>query len=247
MHITRIGLTPLKGARHTERPHVRLDPSGPRDDRLFCLLDADRDRVVRTVETPRVVLMTADWDGHVLTVATPEGAVVSAAPQPTGAIVVADYWGRSTELEIMHSPHADLVGAHLGRAVRLARVTRPGDVVYAGSVSIVTSGALARLGETSSDRFRSTLTLDAEHDPAPGAELRIGDAILRVIGPLPRCRVVDINPGTGELDTSHLTTLAAQVRGRGEVPFGVDAEVLVPGLVRAGDEVTTQPGSVVPS
>lgn len=250
MHITRIGLTPLKGARHAELASLHLDRSGPVGDRLFCLVDTDRNRVVRTVENPHIVLVTAEWDGSTLTVRTPEGGEVAASPISTGEQIVSDYWGREAELEVMDSPHAEQLSAHLGRAVRLARSSRAGEVVYGGSVTIVTTGAMADLGETQSERFRSTFTIDAPRDPEPGTELRLGEAVVRIRGEVPRCRVVDINPETGLLDTQHLSTLATQPRATGEVPFGVDADVLVPGWVRSGDGVEArdrQPASVVPS
>ena len=55
MHITRIGLTPVKGGRHTEQPSVDLTLEGPVGDRVFCLVDRDRGRVLRTVENPTLV------------------------------------------------------------------------------------------------------------------------------------------------------------------------------------------------
>lgn len=243
MHVTRIGLTTLKGARHVGLASLRLDRSGPVGDRLFCIVDVDRNRVVRTVENPSIVLVTAEWDGSTLTVHTPAGGEVTAAPVPTGEHLVSDYWGRDARLEVMASPHADLLSAHLGRDVRLARSARAGEVVYGGSVTIVTTGAMADLGETQSERFRSTFTIEATDDPEPGSDLRLGDAVVRIRGPVPRCRVIDINPETGQLDTTHLHTLATRVRTPGEVPFGVDADVVVPGLVRSGDLVEALPGT----
>ncbi|QNF95531.1 MOSC N-terminal beta barrel domain-containing protein [Janibacter sp. YB324] len=110
MHITRIGLTPLKGARHADLDHLRLDPSGPLGDRLFCLLEVDEDRVLRTVENPTMVLVSAARDGAVLTVTTPKGGTVVGEPVPTGDVVEADYWGRPARLEVMTSDHAELLG-----------------------------------------------------------------------------------------------------------------------------------------
>lgn len=237
MHITRIGLTPLKGARHADLEQLHLDPSGPRGDRLFCLLEADEDRVLRTVENPTMVLVSTAWDGTVLTVGTPGSRPVAHAPEPTGDIRSCDYWGRRAELEVMDSPLTDLLAAHLGRPVRLARALRPGAVVYGGSVSLVTTGALRDLGEEQGARFRATVTVDAESDPAPGTVLHLGDAVVRVRGPIPRCRVVDVNTATGDLDTRHLHTLARRDRPEGEVPFGLDADVLEPGTVHVGDAV----------
>ncbi|WP_223277825.1 MOSC domain-containing protein [Janibacter sp. YB324] len=101
----------------------------------------------------------------------------------------------------------------------------------------MTTGALRELGEVQDARFRATLTIAADRDPEPGSLLRLGEAVVRVRGAVPRCRVVDINTETGELDTRHLHTLARRDRPEGEVPFGIDADVVTPGVVRREDPV----------
>lgn len=237
MHVTRIGLTPLKGARHVELDTVHVSATGPVGDRVFCLVDPEEGRVLRTVEHPSLVLVDAVWDGTVLTTTT-EGGVVTAAPRPTGQHLTFDYWSREARVELMDSPHADQLGRHLGRVVQLARVSRPGEVVYAGSVSLVTTGEIDALGESDSSRFRATVTIDADRSPTPGTEITLGEATIRVRAPMPRCRVIDINTATGELDRRHLAALADWPRTTGELWFGVDAEVLTPGWVRRGDPVT---------
>lgn len=241
MHLTRIGLTPLKGARHTDLDRVHLDPTGPRGDRLYCLLETGRNRVLRTVNNPTMVLVTAAWDGADLTVTTPGEGTVTATPLPTGEVRTCSYWDRAARLEVMTSPHADQLSAHLGRHVRLARIRTAGEVVYGGSVTLVTTGALRRLGEAQDSRFRATFTVAAEQDPEPGTFLQVGGATVRVRGPVPRCRVVDINPDTAALDTRHLHTIAGQGRAERDVPFGIDADVVTPGEARLGDAVTPVP------
>lgn len=238
MRVTRIGLAPIKGTRHAEIPAVDLTPAGPVGDRLFCLVDIGSGRVVRTVDHPRLTLVDATWDGTTLTIRTPDGREVATAPEPTGELLDLDYWGRGAQVELLGSPHAQLLGDHLGREVHLARV-QPGEVVYGSAVSLVTTGEIEALGESDSSRFRATFTIDADHSPPPGTVLSIGEATVRVRAPMPRCRVIDINPTTGEMDRRHLATLADWPRATGELWFGVDAEVLTPGTARRGDRVTT--------
>ena len=237
MHVSRIGFAPLKGARHAEHPSVRLEESGPVGDRVFCLVDPDEGRVLRTVEHPSLLLVDAAWDGEVLTTRTPEGGEIAAAPEPTGQHVAFDYWGRVARVELQASPHAEQLGEHLGRRVHLSRVTRPGEVVYAGPVSLASTGEVAGLGETDTARFRATFTIDSERLPEVGTELAVGGAVIRLRSVLPRCRVIDINTGTGRMDTRHLGTLASRPHEAGELPFGLDADVLVPGTARTGDSL----------
>jgi len=237
MHISRIGLTVRKGARHTELPSVRLDRTGPVGDRVFCLVDPQQGRVLRTVAHPRLVLVEASWDGTVLRTTTPEGGEVAAEPRPTGEEVVFDYWGREARLAIQDSPHARQLGEYLGTPVLLGRITAPGMVVYGGSVSLASTGEIAGLGESDSARFRATFTIDSEELPDHGTELAVGEAVVRVRSTLPRCRVIDIDTRTARMDTRHLATLADRPHKAGELPFGRDADVVVPGTVRAGDPV----------
>jgi len=71
---------------------------------------------------------------------------------------------------------------------------RPGGrFVDFGPVHLLTTGALAELAgqleraSVDATRFRPNLVLDALRDPVPGQELRIGDVVLRVVLPTPRC------------------------------------------------------------
>jgi uncharacterized protein YcbX len=164
-------------------------------------------------------------------------------------MLVADYWGRGTELALLDGPWAGAFSAHLGYDVRLARVPRPGAVVYGGSVTLVTTSSVARLGQwlglaAAPERFRATFLLDTG-DLAPhaedgwvGREVVLGQAVVRVRGPVPRCAVVDLDPRTGHRDVPVLKALAGYRLTGGDVRFGVDAEVVVPGRVAADDVAT---------
>lgn len=255
MHVSRIGFTPLKGTRHTSVDEATLDVSGPVGDRVFCLVDLDGRRVLRTVENPSLLEVRSSWDGHTLGVVLPDGSTVRAAPydEPQDELK-ADYWGRAATLALQAGPHAAVLSEHLGLDVRMARVP-PGEVVYGGSVSIVTTGALKELAAHAGDRrlgshdarFRATVTLDTEDnglgDPAAlpsGTLIRLGRAIVELGGPIPRCAVVDLDPVTGRQTAPVLRTLAGYRHGSGDICFGVDARVVVPGGIRQGDPAVVE-------
>lgn len=247
MHVTRLGLTPLKGTRHAERSAVELAAHGPDGDRVFCLVDPGRERVVRTVEAPTLMSTRVDWDGTRLTARLP-GARASGVPRPTGRRIRVDYWGRGADLEVVEGPWADAFGQLLGHEVLLARTSRAGEVVYAGPVSLVTSSSMRRLAEASGHRvdpaaFRATVAVDTGTAPPhvedgwAGRRLRLGEAEVEVRGPLPRCAVVDRDPVSGERAAGLLTCLGGYRRVAGQILFGVDAVVTRPGRVVAGDPV----------
>lgn len=257
MHIEGVGFAPIKGTAHTSYDEVALDAHGPVGDRALCLVDTGAARVLRTAQNPSLVAVTARWDGVSLEVALPGGETASGAPEPTGERLTCDYWGRPAELELLDGPHAELFASYLGAPVRLAAAPR-GQVVYGAPVSLVSTASMrelaTRLGRAEvaaqGARFRATVLVDGllahEEDDWVGREVALGDARVRVRQRVPRCAVVDLDPRTGRRDLGVLKALAGY-RPRdagGELCFGVDAEVSVPGVIRPGDAVRVlgQPG-----
>lgn len=115
-----------------------------------------------------------------------------------------------------------------------------GRFVDFGAVHVVTTGALAALarqvGRANVDalRFRPNLVVDAPHDPEPGRELRIGEVVLRVVLPTPRCVVPGLSPDNkAPVDRQLLGVLALHHRaGVGDLGvaacFGVYARSCTP-------------------
>ncbi len=83
-----------------------------------------------------------------------------------------------------------------------------------------------------------------EEDGWEGRLLRVGGAVLRVGGPVPRCDVTQRDPVTGARDLETLRTIG-EYRGRGAtgtLDFGVYAEVVESGAVAVGDAVALLEG-----
>jgi len=247
VQIQRIGFTPLKGSRHLTHELADLSVDGPVGDRVFCLVDRSRSRVLRTVENPSLLRVSARWQAGVLSVDFP-GQTVEGLPSLSGQILSVDYWGRTSAVQGCTGPWADAYSDFLGYDVVLARCATAGEVVYGASVTLVTSASMRllceRIGRTvDSARFRSTFLVDAGdcsshvEDSWVGRELRLGAATVRVRGVVPRCAVIDLDPVTGRNDVQVLSELAGYRQDRGEISFGVDAEVTAPGRVRTGDQV----------
>ncbi|AGZ38996.1 MOSC domain-containing protein [Actinoplanes friuliensis] len=122
-------------------------------------------------------------------------------------------------------------------------IARVGRFTDFGAIHLLTTGALARLGErlggtaVADARFRANLILEAPDDPAPGDELRLGDVVLRIVMPTPRCVIPGLGQAGIPADRALLSTLARHYRrpvadfGRGAC-FGVYADVVQPGRLQ---------------
>ena len=249
LQVVRAGFAPIKGTRHLAYDTVTLDAYGAAGDRGFALVTVDEDdptrgRVLRTVQNASLVAVSATIVGERLDVELPDSRSASAVPAPTGETLTCDYWGRDVALELVDGPHTELFSRWLGRLVRLARAGR-GDVIFAGSVSLVTTASLRDLARRADratlveevSRFRPTLVVETDEPYAEeswvGREVRVGAATIRIGVPIPRCAVIDLLPVTGVKDVRLLKTLAAHrpLNRAGEPAFGVFAEVVTPGDV----------------
>ncbi len=241
MHVSRIGFTPLKGTRHRDQPYADLTLHGPVGDRVLCLVDRARGRVVRTVEHPTLMRTIARWHDGVLTTELP-GGTLEGSPGPTGELLEVDYWGTTVRLEVLDGPWAAAFAEEVGHEVVLTRAVRPGDLVYGAPVSLVSSSSLDRLAAETGEQvdaaqLRMTFTVDTTGHPDHvedtwiGRRVTIGEAEVEVRSAVPRCAVVDLDPVTGTRRSHVLAALGRYRRAHGEVVFGVDAVVTRPGRV----------------
>lgn len=160
-----------------------------------------------------------------------------------------DFWGRPVPGRVVAVELSEALSEYAGRDLRLLRAAEAGtgtDSLH--PVSLVGDGSVAelagRLGQADLDprRFRMLLELSGieahAEDEWEGSLLQVGDAVVRVGGPVGRCANVTYDPESGLRDVDALRAIH-EYRGKidGEVCFGVYADVVEPGRVRVGDEV----------
>jgi uncharacterized protein YcbX len=239
LDVRSVGFTPVKGTRHVPQPEASFDADGPVGDRLYCLVDTERRRVLKTVQNPSLLAVVARLDGPALGLTVSDGPTVQAVPEPTGETSVCDYWGRPVALSPLDGPHAGLLSRWLGRPVRLALAPR-GGVVYGAPVTVVATASVRDLGDRAArpglvaeaSRFRATFVVETEvpyvEETWTGREVVADGVWLRIGAPVPRCAVVDLDPDTGRRGSGVLKALAAYRpgNGAGEPYFGVYAEVV---------------------
>ena len=263
VHISRIGLTPVKGARHTELAVRRPDRSTARSgDRVFCLVDRGPRAGAAHRREP-----DADADHRPLARRRAQRRRCPAAPS-TGVPVAdrRDPQGRLLGTAGRARGGRRSVGGGVLRAPRrhdvvLARAARPGEVVY-GAPGQPGHHLLARpargrgLGGRSTPRsFRATFTVDTggaarRTSRTAGSAERLAPRRRRGRGARRRAALRRRRPRPGR-PASRRSRRAegarrAIVGTRGEVVFGVDAVVTRPGRVDVGAAVREGLSGAVP-
>jgi uncharacterized protein YcbX len=237
--IARINWTPVKSLRLHHPEAVELGADGARDDRRFLLVDDGR-RLYNGKRDTSLVRTTAGWDpvSRVLSMTVPSGETIEGVVGRSRPGVV-EVYGRQVPAHVVEGPWADALSDLVGRCLTLLERD---DGAWATDSRPATLVSRASLGLIDGDgrRFRMLLELDGIEALAEeawgGRRVRVGEAVLLVGAPTPRCAVPSASPDTGCRDRDVLRELL-DVRGpvEGESCLGVYAEVLEPGTVRVGD------------
>ena len=78
-----------------------------------------------------------------------------------------------------------------------------------------------------------------EEDSWVGGRIAVGETVLQISAPVPRCAITTQDPDTGERDLDTLRTIIAYrgLTNDHDIDFGVYGEVERPGRIRLGDSV----------
>jgi len=249
--VARLNVTPVKGTRLQHPAAANLTPLGIIGNRRFHFVD-ERGELASCTDVGVLMRLAADWDPRTgeLTLGFPDGTRVAASADRLGAAHVTDFDGKPVPGQLVEGPIDEAVSAFAGRPLRLVRADAEGDgpdvhrLSLVGLASVVDLGARHGRPDLDPRRFRMNLELDGlepfEEEGWAGRLVRAGEAVIRVLGQVPRCVATTRDPATGDKDFDTLRHIAAyrplMVAPRG-VPFGMYAEVEVPGRVAPGDLV----------
>jgi uncharacterized protein YcbX len=181
----------------------------------------------------------------------PNGIEAEGSALADGRELLVDFYGRPVAAHVVEGDFGDALSTYVGQEVLLARPDEPGQALDVRPVTLVSLESVAELarqgghrGELASGRFRMTIEIEGVGEPHAedawrSRRLRIGDAVLRVGDQVPRCFVTTLSPSTGVRDfpTLHVIKQYRGVSADGDLPFGVYADVVEPGIVRVGDPV----------
>ena len=206
---------------------VAADATGLAADRLDALVDRRPGRegtVLSARSVPGVLRWSADPQAGEPRVTGPDGRTWSWSEPGLAEALSADL-GLPVGLAHDEGGHADLPRSVL--------------VTTAASHREVERQTGGRLEPA---RWRTNLHLDLDlpayaEDGWEGARLVVGDVVLRLLHPCQRCTIPTYAPGGLRRDPGLLRFFAAERQG----PFGINARVEVPGVLRAGDPVGLEP------
>jgi uncharacterized protein len=257
IEVARISLSPIKGTALNHPPSVALTEAGIPGNRRFFLID-ERGDLFTSFDFGPLVRVRSSYDAatETLTVAFPDGHVDAATVGDDGAAVVTDLDRRPVPGTIVAGPFGASFSDYAGRDLRLVRTVHDGDGPDVHRLSLVSWGSVRDLahkaghdGDLDARRFRMNLELEGcepyEEDEWDGRRVRVGTAIVRVLGQIPRCVVTTQSPKTGAKDFDTLRHIARHrppIRGRRGIPFGMYAEVQEPGSAAIGDQVLALEG-----
>jgi uncharacterized protein YcbX len=247
--VARINIAPVRSLGLESRESIALGSDGVAEDRRFYVVD-DGGRLVDQLTAGEMVNVAAwtDTDATRLRLTFPDGTVAEddvrlAAPVETHV------HGRTAVGHVVEGPWAAALGAFIGKPVSLVRCDRVGGTRAAHPASLVSDGSLDALGAAlgvgavDARRFRMLIELadgqPHEEDTWVGGRIGLGETVLRISAPVPRCAMTTHDPDTGQrdLDTLHgIKEYRGQANGK-DLMFGVWGEVETAGAIRIGDEV----------
>jgi uncharacterized protein YcbX len=252
MQVSMLSMTPIKGLALHHPESVEVTSGGVVGDRAFFLVDAS-DELISCTELGGLMRHRAEYDAGsgVLQVYGADGLLRSEVVEP-GEPLRTDFYGLRSVPGHVVGGWEELFSDIAGQPVRL--VLGQSGAFDVKALTLLGTASTDQLAERSdadpvdSRRFRMNVEFAGaaphDEDSWDGRELAVGSAVLRVGGPVRRCAATTRNPDSGIVDLQTLRLIRLS-RGRQQTAefghgfyFGVYADVLVPGRITLGDEVT---------
>ncbi len=265
--IVRINTTPVKGTALQQPERVAIAPgSGVATNRRFHFID-ERGQLTNGKRSGAFCTIRSEYDDEakLLTLAFPDGTTVRDSVRWRGGQVTTDFYGRPVTGVLVDGPWASAVSQFVGIDLRLVQVDQPLSGTDVHPVTLISRATMEHVrqgaggpGERWADRFRMLFELDGidayEEDAWIDRQLAIGDTVVRIVGPVPRCVVTTHDPATGvnnfntlkamqlarRVNTRQLSTPTAHLPDGGKLLLGVYATVEKAGEVWRGCSVAVQ-------
>ncbi len=250
--VSRLLTGPVKGLRLHHPPSVEVSETGVVGDRRFFLADDD-DTMMSVTRAGALSLLTAEYapDTATLTVTDDDRELVSAAVELSSPVSVGFFGHHRVDGHVVTGPWEEFFSERVGQHVRLVQADVPNAACDLHSLTVLGDESISALsadagGDVDPLRFRMNVGISGAaafaEDEWNGSSIRVGDALIRIGGPVKRCAATTRDPMTGvrDLQTQRILKtirgLQESELGRG-VNLGVYATVLEPGTLHVGDEL----------
>jgi len=253
--VSQLSIAPVKGLALVHPDEIEVGPRGVAGNRAFFLMDA-RGRKFDQIEHGRLGMVRARYDAASdrLTLRFPDGTCVDDEVRLGDKVAARFSNGRRTVRgRLVNGSFAEALSDYADAALRLVKpddetqlLRRRGPVTLLSDASV--DELARRVGRERVDprRFRMLISVAGcephEEDDWIGREVRVGEAVVRVLEEVDRCAVTTQDPPTGIPDLDTLRTIGTyrgirRRRNKNRIDFGVFGEVARPGRVRVGDPI----------
>ena len=252
--VSRISIAPVRALALHHPQEIRVEHHGVPDDRRYVILNRDS-RIFDGTKLGTLVQIKAELahDPEHLSLTFPDGRVVEGEINLDEPISVTAY-GRTFAARPVIGPWADALSSYSGKELLFVRAERLDHSFDRNPVSIVSSASVEELGRhldpaqpVDARRFRMLLELAGarphQEDEWMDRDVRIGEVVVHVNAFDPRCVITTQDPETGlrDIPTLHAIKGYRGLRDGKHIDFGVYADVVQPGTIRTGDEVSVAP------
>lgn len=261
LSLAHLHTTPVKGTRLHSPAEVLITRDGILDDRRFYIIDG-RGRLTNGRRHGPLVQIVTHFDHATdeLSFRFPDGSMVAAPATERTEVVSTLFSDHHVAGHLIEGPWNAALSEFAGQPLRLVEADHPGQGLDVHPITVVSSASIEWLRQRDSTagaidrrRFRTSLelagVLPLEEEGWAGRQLAIGDVVLELFEPVPRCRVTRQDPETGtpDVDTLRILVRSRRLRSESDGPATNDADFAMyalvshPGTVRAGQEVRLIP------
>lgn len=248
--VARLSIATVKSTRLRHPEQVELERFGVLENRRFYVAAPDG-RLITGSRHGTLLRIEAAWNPSTerLSLRFPNGTAVEDDASGVERPVETSFYGRAVAGHVVQGPWSQTLSDYLQTPADLVRPAHPGDANDEAPASLFSTASAEDLAGASGSeaprdarRFRMLIEVAGcapyEEDTWIGQRVRTGDAVVEVVGAVPRCVITTLDPDRGVKDFDTLKALARHRGPRGkDVLFGVWANVAEPGRVRVGDPV----------
>jgi uncharacterized protein len=258
LRVDSLFIHPVKSCRAVRVQAAELLSTGLRHDREFMVVDEHYSFITQR-ECPALARLAATVHDGVLSLCGDDGRVVEVSLDVGGADLEVEIWGDKVAATDCGGAAAGLLTNFTGSTARLVRMRdgfrrsvdpdyaeRGDDVGFADAfpLLVTTAAAIAAARDeigphVDARRFRPNIVVAGAEAFAEDEwhTIRIGETIVELVKPCARCRVLDVDPDTGEGGGDVLKGLAAMRTREHRVLFGQNAIPRKLGTIAVGDAV----------